>query len=189
MSNSKQNATNHAACLSAIKAGKLKKLQKLLQVILEKNPNSMPLDERACAAAAARGDLSLLVWLRTSGPKLEDQISFGDSFVWPTPELKNECVLGLGYALLWPKNSSPSGAANISRIEKRGMYHLAALASRHDINELISLPRPCPWDKSTYKAAADNGHLELLAWAHANGCPSEKTKNSSQTKQATKTRA
>ena len=29
----------------------------------------------------------------------------------------------------------------------------------------------CPWDKWTCRAAAENGHLECLKYAHENGCP------------------
>jgi hypothetical protein len=29
----------------------------------------------------------------------------------------------------------------------------------------------CPWDKTTCRQAAFNGHLELLKWARLNGCP------------------
>ena len=29
----------------------------------------------------------------------------------------------------------------------------------------------CPWDKVTYWAAAVGGHLEVLKYAHENGCP------------------
>ena len=29
----------------------------------------------------------------------------------------------------------------------------------------------CPWDKWTYEKAAANGHLEVLQWARAQGCP------------------
>ena len=29
----------------------------------------------------------------------------------------------------------------------------------------------CPWDAKTCETAAWNGHLETLKWAHANGCP------------------
>jgi hypothetical protein len=29
----------------------------------------------------------------------------------------------------------------------------------------------CPWDDRTCWMAAENGHLEVLQWAHANGCP------------------
>ena len=28
----------------------------------------------------------------------------------------------------------------------------------------------CPWDESTCWGAAENGHLEVLEWAKANGC-------------------
>ena len=29
----------------------------------------------------------------------------------------------------------------------------------------------CPWDEGTCKAAAKKGHLEVLKWARQNGCP------------------
>ena len=29
----------------------------------------------------------------------------------------------------------------------------------------------CPWDKWTCAYAAEGGHLEVLQWARANGCP------------------
>ncbi len=29
----------------------------------------------------------------------------------------------------------------------------------------------CPWDEKTCLGAAEGGHLEVLLWAHANGCP------------------
>ena len=29
----------------------------------------------------------------------------------------------------------------------------------------------CPWDESTCAKAAMNGHLEVLQWARAHGCP------------------
>jgi hypothetical protein len=29
----------------------------------------------------------------------------------------------------------------------------------------------CPWDAKTCETAAFNGRLETLKWAHANGCP------------------
>ena len=29
----------------------------------------------------------------------------------------------------------------------------------------------CPWDEDTCSAAANRGHLEVLQWARANGCP------------------
>jgi hypothetical protein len=30
----------------------------------------------------------------------------------------------------------------------------------------------CPWDESTRANAAERGHLEVLEWARTNGCPS-----------------
>ena len=29
----------------------------------------------------------------------------------------------------------------------------------------------CPWDEKTCMHAAEGGHLEVLQWARANGCP------------------
>ena len=29
----------------------------------------------------------------------------------------------------------------------------------------------CPWKEETCQTAAQGGHLEMLQWAHANGCP------------------
>mmetsp|Transcript_15679 Transcript_15679/g.35307 ORF Transcript_15679/g.35307 Transcript_15679/m.35307 type:complete len:105 (-) Transcript_15679:63-377(-) len=29
----------------------------------------------------------------------------------------------------------------------------------------------CPWDESTCSLASDGGHLEILKWARAQGCP------------------
>jgi hypothetical protein len=31
----------------------------------------------------------------------------------------------------------------------------------------------CPWDKDTLIYARDSGHLEVVNWAIANGCPEE----------------
>ena len=31
----------------------------------------------------------------------------------------------------------------------------------------------CPWDSQTCYYAAENGHLEVLQWARAQGCPDE----------------
>ena len=32
----------------------------------------------------------------------------------------------------------------------------------------------CPWDERTCKRAAEGGHLKLLQWAISNGCPYNK---------------
>ncbi|KAG5191947.1 hypothetical protein JKP88DRAFT_274937 [Tribonema minus] len=32
----------------------------------------------------------------------------------------------------------------------------------------------CPWDQETCSGAASEGHLEILQWARANGCPWDK---------------
>jgi hypothetical protein len=35
----------------------------------------------------------------------------------------------------------------------------------------------CPWDSTTCCNAAQNGWLQVLQWAHANGCPGENDTN------------
>tara|TARA_B110000046_G_scaffold93492_1_gene101435 strand:- start:44 stop:256 length:213 start_codon:yes stop_codon:yes gene_type:complete len=35
----------------------------------------------------------------------------------------------------------------------------------------------CPWDEDTCEAAAEGGQLEVLEWAVANGCPSFNSSN------------
>jgi hypothetical protein len=43
-------------------------------------------------------------------------------------------------------------------------------------NNAFSAGRTCKWDKQTCEEAARYGHLNVLQWAHENGCPwTEKT--------------
>jgi hypothetical protein len=107
---------------------------------------------RACAIAAGRGDLAMLEFLAcqdyTLGPCLLDRAAWsGDVRV-----------------LSWVRSTGLEWTARPCAIAaSRG--HLAAL------QWLRAQEPPCPWSSEVVHKARARQHLELAAWAVAQGCP------------------
>ena len=68
----------------------------------------------------------------------------------------------------------------LKRLQRRGhlsrQKYLCWAAARGGHLEVLQWARAngCPWDEMTCSRAAEGGHLELLQWARANGCPWDK---------------
>eukprot|EP00611_Tribonema_gayanum_P022738 TRINITY_DN462_c1_g2_i3.p1 TRINITY_DN462_c1_g2~~TRINITY_DN462_c1_g2_i3.p1 ORF type:complete len:350 (-),score=29.94 TRINITY_DN462_c1_g2_i3:113-1162(-) len=105
----------------------------------------------ACNAAAARGDLELLQWMRAHG------------FHYSALTIATAAGSGHLEVLEWARRDT--GCAWDEQTCKR-----AAAGGHLDILQ-YARGHGCPWDSFTTYMAVCGGHLQLLQWAHANGCP------------------
>ena len=120
----------------------------------------IPWDAATCSMAARGGHLALLQWARANGCPWDEQLSWAaavggrlDVVEWATTE---------GYT--WDQGLVWAGAA------AAGNLHVLewSLSGRPGDHCRRSMP---PRDSRPGHAAARNGHLEVLQWLHARGCP------------------
>jgi hypothetical protein len=107
------------------------------------------LSEDACAAAAGKGHLGALAWLRSRGCPWDGSIC---------------CLAALGGHLEVLRYAHEHGCPwdeYICRLAAGG-GHLEVLRYAHE--------HGCPWDGNTCYGAASGGHLEVLRYAHEHGC-------------------
>ncbi|KAJ1626624.1 hypothetical protein T492DRAFT_909968 [Pavlovales sp. CCMP2436] len=103
----------------------------------------------ACAAAAGRGNLDALVWLRNRGcpwDKLTSQLAAFEGHLQV-----------LRYA---HEHGCPWDSWTCQHAAQGG--HLEVLRYAHE--------HGCPLDRGTCQPAASGGHLEVLQYAHEHGC-------------------
>eukprot|EP01051_Picozoa_sp_SAG22_P012777 SAG22_NODE_1360_length_4622_cov_2.212912_6_plen_241_part_00 len=102
-----------------------------------------------CANAAARGELSVLQWLRSSGCQ------------WDAETITAAARSGHLDVLQWVvDNGCPWDAGACAAAAAEG--HLLILKWLRSVG--------CPWDMRVMRAATNAGHKELYDWALANGC-------------------
>ena len=113
--------------------------------------DAVPLDSvDACRAAASRGQLEALMWLR------------GRGFEWDRAVCASAARGGHLEVLRYAhEQGCPWDSWTCSHAAGGG--HLEALRYAHE--------HGCPWDSGTCYHAADEGHLETLRYAHEHGCP------------------
>ena len=51
------------------------------------------------------------------------------------------------------------------------LSYLAAMRGKIEMLAHLRRAKGCKWDELTCAAAAEGGHLEVLKYAHENGCP------------------
>jgi len=110
------------------------------------------LTESACAAAARRGDLEMLQWLRAKG------CPWDSTTCERAAQQGRLCVLEWARAQGCPWNW---GSSVCCRAAKAGHLHVIKWARDNR----------CLWSPQICAAAAGAGHLAVLQWARANGCP------------------
>lgn len=113
--------------------------------------------EGACYAAAQNGHLDVLQWLRTIGCPWHPLTCFQEDVIGSV-ELVQELVH-------WAREN---GCPYVKGFERTIKY-----ANDRQLDELKRLraENDSPWNETTCAAAAGGGHLEVLQWACANGCP------------------
>jgi hypothetical protein len=168
-------------CVAAAQGGHMHVLRYCAEEL--RRPWRSPHDGRCCAAAAARGDLSMLQYLHQRGCPLsgrECQLA-GESgnlsmLAWlrslhPSPPwlftTASAAAAGQLHVLQW-----------IAEHESQDMVQDPWLCARaaegghlHVLRWLRSLQPPCPWTADTLLLAAHFGHHDVADWARANGCP------------------
>jgi len=108
---------------------------------------------RTCAAAARRGHLKVLVWLRSRGCP------------WEGDTCRHAAGGGHLELLQWAVGSGCEWNRNVCYEAAKG-GHLEVLRWARCVG--------FEWDKLTCSAAAGGGHLEVLRWSKENGCSWDK---------------
>jgi hypothetical protein len=105
---------------------------------------------KLCAAAAQRGDLQLLKWLRAH------------NCAWDAETCSEAARKDRLNLLIWAhENGCPWDEWTCSRAAKGGHLHILQWLREQG----------CPWNTHTCARAAYYRHLHVLQWAHTNGCP------------------
>jgi len=111
-----------------------------------------PWDIYACAIAAGRGDLDMLKWLRAQDPPCP----------WDTRTCDDAAKRNFLEILQWARAQVPPCPwSEMTCREAASEGHLALL------QWLRAQVPPCPWDERTCEYAAGSGHLEVLKWLRA----------------------
>ncbi|KAJ1640358.1 hypothetical protein T492DRAFT_898540 [Pavlovales sp. CCMP2436] len=104
----------------------------------------------ASAAAAWRGNLDALVWLRNRGCPWDNFTSHHAASGGHVEVLRYSHEHGCSWDSVTCQHAALEG-------------HLEVLRYAHE--------HGCPWDRGTCQLAARGGHLEVLRYAHEQGCP------------------
>jgi hypothetical protein len=143
----------HTALVAAVHRGRWEVLRWLVEEA------AIPRHEfqaRECEAAAQRGDLPMLQYLRAHGFHWDGTVSAAMAWGGHQPLLE------------WARAQDPPCPWDASTCETAaGNGHLELLQWAR-----VQSP-PCPWDegRGTVRSAAQRGHVPVLAWLHAQGVP------------------
>jgi hypothetical protein len=108
------------------------------------------LTARACAAAAGKGHIGALAWLRSRGCE------------WDSDTCERAAYGGHLEVLRFAHdNGCPWDCGTCYCAAAGGRLEVLRYAHEHG----------CPWDSATCYGAALWGHLEMLRYAHEHGCP------------------
>jgi hypothetical protein len=139
---------NKHACRAAARFGHLAVLQWL-------RANGCGWDEDTCQAAAGGGHLDVLQWARANGCDWDERTC-------------SRAAGGGHLAVLQWARATGSGAGAAAPATGAGGDWGRAPAPVADCSAPVAV---CDWDKDTCSEAAGGGHLEVLQWLRANGCP------------------
>ena len=140
---------------------------------------------RVTTAAAARGDVSMMQWLRSLDPPVPWNVECIPAAIknrhlpmveWlrsqdpPCPWTAGACLAAADAGdlqmLRWLRAQTPPCPWDFhvcSRLAKRGHLDMLRWARQAD--------PPCPWTAQCTAAAASKGQLQILQWLRTQGCP------------------
>lgn len=132
-----------------IAAAKFGSVENLAWLVARTVP-PLALDEKLLDAAAGRGNLEALVWLRGQYGRLDEQMAQAAAWRGHLPVLE------------WlVSNGCPLDGMTMC---------MAVMGGRREVVEYL-YAQHCPWDGACYLEAARDGNVDLLAWLREHHCP------------------
>jgi hypothetical protein len=149
-----------------------------MEELKARRKNHCPWDEWTCAGAAKGGHLEILKWLRANDCPWDERTCSGAAYGGHLEVLQWGARERLPVGREDVRGAQRRAAtwrcfSGRARTAARGDEYTCKYAAYGGHLDILKWARAngCPWGRTTCAFAAEGGHLEVLQWARENDCP------------------